>query len=72
MIIIYLSVRGVEHAPKILALKILVMLYKTKNIILKETMVLGARAIELMSSLLLRWSFSAHDVDGFSGGLLTS
>jgi hypothetical protein len=31
MIIISLSVRGVEHASKILSLKILIILYKTKN-----------------------------------------
>jgi exonuclease III len=69
MIILSLNARGVGGAPKIQALKRMVVECKHDIILVQETMCPGEKAIELAFSLWLKdWSFCAKDAIGFLRG----
>jgi len=72
MIILSLNVRGLGFSPKNLSLIRLFCVYNIDIILLQETMVLRAKAIEFLSSLLQDWRMCSLDVVGISWGPISA
>jgi len=66
------NVCGVRGASKLVALKLLFKSCNPDVIFLQETMCEGSKVIKTLSIWLKDWSFFYLDLDGHSGGLVTT
>jgi ABC-type uncharacterized transport system YnjBCD ATPase subunit len=71
MIFLSYNARGIGGPQKKLSLKRLLLSLNPDVILLQEMMCKGEVAIKVISPWLKDWAFSAVDIEGQSGGLLT-
>jgi hypothetical protein len=70
MITLSLDIRGLRGALKQLALKKMFDEYKPNIVLFQETMCLGSKTIEILSSILKNWKFYSIDANSLSMDLV--
>ena len=72
MLILSYNVRGLGGSPKLAALCRILELNKAKVVALQETMSEGRKAKEALKTCLRDWQMETLDVEGHSGGMVTT